>query len=57
MYPCQDTPLVKSTFTFKLRSPYPVVATGIPKGATDFKDGTLLYEFEQPVPIPTYLAA
>ncbi|ORY81519.1 peptidase family M1-domain-containing protein [Protomyces lactucae-debilis] len=57
MYPCQDTPLIKATFTFSLRSPYPVVATGLPKGASKFENGTLLYDFEQPVPIPTYLAA
>ena len=57
MYPCQDTPLIKSPFTFKLRSPYPVVATGNFVGATDFAHGSLVYMFEQPVPIPSYLAA
>ena len=31
-YPCQDTPDVKSTFTFALRSPLPVFASGIPYG-------------------------
>lgn len=57
MYPCQDTPLVKATFAFALRSPYPVVATGLFRGASGFDNGTLEYAFDQPVPIPTYLAA
>lgn len=57
MYPCQDTPLIKSPFTFNLRSPYPVVATGNFRGTTDYRNGSLIYAFEQPVPIPSYLAA
>ena len=57
MFPCQDTPLIKSTFTFKLRSMLPCVATGNAKGVDDFRDGSMVYTFEQPVPIPSYLAA
>ncbi|KAF1980194.1 leukotriene A-4 hydrolase [Bimuria novae-zelandiae CBS 107.79] len=63
VFPCQDTPDVKSTFEFKLRSPLPVLASGLPTGShqyeagTDGKSGTLLYTFEQNVPIPSYLFA
>ncbi|KAL1640706.1 Leucyl aminopeptidase yscIV [Diplodia intermedia] len=61
--PCQDTPDVKSTVDFNIRSPLPVLASGLPTGAKDFqkgKDGapgTLLYTFKQEVPIPAYLFA
>ena len=61
--PCQDTPDVKSTYTFQIRSPLPVLASGLPAGASDFvpgeKDepGTLLYTFQQDIPIPSYLFA
>lgn len=63
LLPCQDTPDVKSTYTFNLRSPLPVVASGLPTGATDFKagesgeSGTMLYSFHQEVPMPSYLFA
>jgi leukotriene-A4 hydrolase len=63
VFPCQDTPDVKSTFEFKLRSPLPVLASGLPTGShiyeagKDGKPGTLLYTFEQQVPIPSYLFA
>lgn len=61
--PCQDTPDVKSTYTFNIRSPLPVLASGLPTGAKDFqpgkdgKLGTLLYTFDQTVPMPSYLFA
>ncbi len=57
MLPCQDTPLIKSTYSFNIRSPYPVVATGLSKGARDFREDGTIYVYEQPVPIPSYLAA
>ncbi|KAF2019363.1 putative leukotriene A-4 hydrolase like protein [Aaosphaeria arxii CBS 175.79] len=57
VFPCQDTPDVKSTFDFALRSPLPVLASGLPTGAKDYENGTLLYTFEQKVPIPSYLFA
>ena len=64
VFPCQDTPDVKSTFSFALRSPLPVLASGLPTGATEYqapkKDGehgTLKYTFEQKVPITSYLFA
>jgi leukotriene-A4 hydrolase len=63
IFPCQDTPDVKSTYDFKIRSPLPVIASGIPTGAKDFqpgKDGqlgTLQYNFHQEIPMPSYLFA
>lgn len=63
IFPCQDTPDVKSTFTFNIRSPLPVLASGLSAGASDFqpgkegKSGTLLYKFEQDIPMPSYLFA
>lgn len=63
LFPCQDTPDVKSTYTFNLRSPLPVLASGLPTGPRDFqagkngKPGTLLYTFHQKTPMPSYLYA
>lgn len=63
IFPCQDTPDVKSTFSFHIRSPLPVLASGLPVGAADFqpgeggKSGTLLYKFSQKIPMPSYLFA
>jgi leukotriene-A4 hydrolase len=49
---------VKSTFTFKLTSSLPVVASGVPVGDHEATPGKeKLYEFEQKVPIPSYLFA
>ena len=42
---------------FNLRSPLPVLASGLPTGSGDFESGTLLYTFKQNVPIPSYLFA
>ena len=65
LFPCQDTPDVKSTYTFNIRSPLPVLASGLPTGVRDFqpgsgdgkKPGTLLYTFHQAIPMPSYLFA
>ncbi|KAH6675559.1 putative leukotriene A-4 hydrolase like protein [Halenospora varia] len=63
VFPCQDTPDVKSTYDFKIRSPLPVIASGLPTGATSFEHGsngepgTLLYSFHQEIPMPSYLFA
>lgn len=58
IFPCQDTPDVKSTFTFKLTSTLPVVASGVPVGDHEGIPGVKkTYVFEQKVPIPSYLFA
>lgn len=63
LLPCQDTPDVKSTYKFNIRSPLPVLASGLPTGAKDFlpgkegQPGTLLYTFYQQIPMPSYLFA
>ncbi len=53
LFPCQDTPDVKSTYSFNITSPHVVVASGVPVSGGS---GTL-YRFEQKVPIPSYLFA
>lgn len=42
-----------------IRSPYPVLATGLSTGSEKFdpKTGTLAYTFKQEIPIPSYLLA
>ncbi|KAI9048456.1 hypothetical protein LZ554_007292 [Drepanopeziza brunnea f. sp. 'monogermtubi'] len=63
IFPCQDTPDVKSTYDFKIRSPLPVIASGLSTGASAFQHGedgekgTLLYTFHQEIPMPSYLFA
>lgn len=64
LLPCQDTPDVKSTYTFNIRSSLPVLASGLPTGPRDFlpgkkpgQPGTLLYTFDQKIPMPSYLFA
>lgn len=52
---------MKSTYDFRIRSPLPVVASGIPTSENMFKRGengeSLLYTFKQEIPIPSYLFA
>ncbi|KAH8671150.1 leukotriene A-4 hydrolase [Xylariales sp. PMI_506] len=55
--PCQDTPDVKSTFTFNITSRLPVVASGVPVPSDTQQEGEKLFRFEQKVPIPSYLFA
>ncbi|AEO63452.1 uncharacterized protein THITE_2108732 [Thermothielavioides terrestris NRRL 8126] len=58
IFPCQDTPDVKSTYDFIIRSPHVVVASGVPvPDATEDVDGDKVYKFQQKVPIPSYLFA
>lgn len=58
IFPCQDTPDVKSTFSFRLTSSLPVVASGVPVGDHTPSVGVeKTYAFEQKVPIPSYLFA
>ncbi|ORY65251.1 peptidase family M1-domain-containing protein [Pseudomassariella vexata] len=57
IFPCQDTPDVKSTFTFNITSRLPVVASGVPVPSDTAGEGEKLFQFEQKVPIPSYLFA
>ena len=63
VFPCQDTPDVKGTFTFNIESPLPVIASGIATGVKSLEKKangaipTNLYTFEQKIPIPSYLFA
>ena len=63
IFPCQDTPDVKGTFQFNIKSPLPVIASGLSTGVKDLGKradnavGTKLHTFEQKVPIPSYLFA
>lgn len=67
IFPCQDTPDVKSTYSFRIASPHPVVASGLAVKEGEAKDadtetppmvaGDKLYRFEQTVPMPAYLFA
>ncbi|KAI0017474.1 leukotriene A-4 hydrolase [Xylariomycetidae sp. FL0641] len=57
IFPCQDTPDIKSTFTFNIISPLFVVASGVPVASDTQGEGEKLYRFEQKVPIPSYLFA
>ena len=63
VFPCQDTPDVKGTFEFNIKSPLPVIASGLPTGVKDLgksadgATGAKLYTFVQNIPIPSYLFA
>ena len=57
LFPCQDTPDVKSTFTFNISSPLQTVASGLKVETKSAEAGSTLYKFEQRVPIPSYLFA
>lgn len=58
IFPCQDTPDVKSTYDFVIRSPHVVVASGVPvPDATEEAGEDKVYRFQQKVPIPSYLFA
>lgn len=52
LFPCFDTPCVKSVFDIVIRSKYPTVATGIPVSS---EDG--IYTFRQDIAISSYLIA
>lgn len=55
---CPDTPDVKSTFQFNIRSSLPVLASGLVDGTEDISGSNeKLYKFKQDVPIPSYLFA
>lgn len=53
LFPCFDTPSVKSTFNTTIKSSHPVVFSGLPVPSNDSN----IYKFEQKIPIPSYLVA
>jgi leukotriene-A4 hydrolase len=70
LFPCQDTPDVKSTYEFIISSPLPVIASGVPvsqSGAAynepakaepvKYGEDTKTYHFIQKIPMPAYLFA
>ncbi|KAI9719930.1 MAG: hypothetical protein M1828_005968 [Chrysothrix sp. TS-e1954] len=62
LFPCQDTPSIKSTFAFRITSPHFVIASGLrPSENPSEKSLThpteTVYHFTQNVPIPAYLFA
>lgn len=54
LFPCFDTPGVKSTYTFSVESPYKCLMSGRPNEELS-RDG--VYYFDQPIPIPSYLVS
>ena len=70
LFPCQDTPDVKSTYEFIISSPLPVIASGVPVSQSDAADkeaaksepvkygeGSKTHHFIQKIPMPSYLFA
>lgn len=63
LYPCFDTPSVKTPIHTAIKSVYPTVASGnvVPVKQTSSEDSfettDTLYEFQQDIPIPSYLFA
>jgi leukotriene-A4 hydrolase len=61
IFPCQDSPDVKSTFDFNITSPLPVIASGLASSTNPTSPApsgnSQLYRFHQPIPIPSYLFA
>lgn len=56
LFPCFDTPSIKSAVSANITSPYPVVFSGrIAAEPSDGPEGKKTYHFDQPVPIPSYL--
>ncbi|GEQ67711.1 hypothetical protein JCM33374_g1376 [Metschnikowia sp. JCM 33374] len=52
LFPCFDTPSVKTEYEFEATSPLPTLMSGRPKSV----EGDV-YKFYQPIPIPSYLVA
>jgi leukotriene-A4 hydrolase len=48
LFPCQDTPDVKSQYTFNIRSPLPVLVSGLPTGARDYEPGKSILLIRSP---------
>ena len=60
LFPCQDTPAVKTTYTATIRadSHLTVLMSALSEGHDDGQEGgSRQWKFRQPVPIPSYLVA
>ncbi|BFZ64160.1 Leucyl aminopeptidase yscIV [Saitoella coloradoensis] len=58
LFPCQDTPSIKAPYTARVRSRLPVVMSALRTSTSYDRDtGLTQYNFEQPLPIPSYLVA
>ncbi|EDQ87991.1 uncharacterized protein MONBRDRAFT_33026 [Monosiga brevicollis MX1] len=58
MVPCQDTPSSKCTYSASVRVPRPLQALMSAKLVGEAQTGNdVIYKFEQPVAVPTYLIA
>lgn len=59
LFPCFDTPSIKSTFTYYFNSPLNTLTSGLLKDKKNLNDNNknILFHFEQPVPIPSYLVS
>lgn len=60
--PCQDTPAVKATYTAKVKSSIPTFMSALrtkpdPSEVFTYTGQPQAFEFNQPVPIPSYLIA
>ncbi|KAI1715474.1 peptidase family m1 domain-containing protein [Ditylenchus destructor] len=55
--PCMDTPMVKQTYSAKVRVPTGIVCLmgALNIGQTSHEDGTTTFTFSQPIRIPSYL--
>lgn len=54
LFPCFDTPAIKSTYDYTVHSPYASLMSGRPVESDQEKG---IYRFKQPIPIPSYLVA
>ena len=57
IFPCQDTPDVKSTYEFVIDSPMPVIASGLLKNVEKLDNELRRHTCFQEIPIPSYLFA
>ena len=59
MFPCMDTPALKTTFSASVTAPSwcTVLMSALSSGSVNNADGTITYDWHQPVPVAAYLIA
>ena len=57
IFPCQDTPDVKSTYEFVVDSQMPVIASGLLRSTEKLDNELRRHTYFQEIPIPSYLVA